>query len=153
MDILAWTDCVRSSTDKISYIGIFSSSILQKYWYFLTFYSVYPIKSDYKIGICCFSAKHTALRRKSKDWLARNQNNVSEWSDMSTRWLLFQWASIIKIQLSKKFSVCIFILISFQALSRVFWKFNIWPPGAFRWIFWHGRIVSDQVQIRFHKKL
>ena len=30
---------------------------------------------DYKIGICCFSAKHTALRRKSKDWLARNQNN------------------------------------------------------------------------------
>jgi hypothetical protein len=25
---------------------------------------------DYKIGICCFSAKHAALRRKSKDWLA-----------------------------------------------------------------------------------
>jgi hypothetical protein len=45
---------------------------------------------DYKIGICCFSAKHAALRRKSKDWLARNQNNVSEWSDMSTRGLLFQ---------------------------------------------------------------
>jgi hypothetical protein len=22
---------------------------------------------DYEIGICCFSAKHTALRRKSKD--------------------------------------------------------------------------------------
>jgi len=34
---------------------------------------------DYKIGICCFSAKHAALRRKSKDWLARNQDNVSEW--------------------------------------------------------------------------
>ena len=29
---------------------------------------------DYKIGICCFSAKHTALRRKI--WLARNRNNV-----------------------------------------------------------------------------
>ena len=42
------------------------------------------------IGICGFSAKHAALRRKSKDWLARNQNNVSEWSDMSTRGLLFQ---------------------------------------------------------------
>ena len=27
---------------------------------------------DYEIGICCFSAKHAALRRKSKDWLARN---------------------------------------------------------------------------------
>ena len=41
---------------------------------------------DYKIGICCFSANHTALRSKSKDWLARNQNNVSEWSDMSIRY-------------------------------------------------------------------
>ena len=40
---------------------------------------------DYTIGICCFSAKHAALRRKGKDWLARNQNNMSEWSDMSTR--------------------------------------------------------------------
>ena len=45
---------------------------------------------DYKIGICCFSAKHAALRRKSNDWLARNQNNVSEWSDISTGGLLFQ---------------------------------------------------------------
>jgi hypothetical protein len=27
--------------------------------------------------------------------LARNQNNVSEWSDMSLRGLLFQWASTI----------------------------------------------------------
>ena len=45
---------------------------------------------DYKIGVCCFSAKHAALRNKSKDWLTRNQNNVSEWSDMSTRTLMFQ---------------------------------------------------------------
>ena len=45
---------------------------------------------DYKIGICSFSTKHAALRRKSKDWLACNQNNVSEWSNMSTRRLLFQ---------------------------------------------------------------
>ena len=55
---------------------------------------------DFKIGICCFSAKHAALRRKSKDWLARNQNNVIEWSDMSIRELLFQCASTIKIHLS-----------------------------------------------------
>jgi hypothetical protein len=45
---------------------------------------------DSKIGICCFSAKHAALRRKSKDWLARNQYNVSEWDVMSIRRLLFQ---------------------------------------------------------------
>jgi hypothetical protein len=38
---------------------------------------------EYTIGICCFSAKHAALKRKSKDWLARNQDNVSEWSDYS----------------------------------------------------------------------
>jgi hypothetical protein len=45
---------------------------------------------EYKIGIYCFSTKHAALRRKSKDWLARNQDNVSKWSDMSTSRLLFQ---------------------------------------------------------------
>ena len=45
---------------------------------------------DYDIGICCFSAKYAALRRKSKDWFARDKNNVSEWSCMSTRGLLFQ---------------------------------------------------------------
>jgi hypothetical protein len=44
---------------------------------------------DYKIVICCFSGKHATLRRRSKDWLARNQNNVSEWSDLSIRRLLF----------------------------------------------------------------
>ena len=33
---------------------------------------------DYKIGICCFSAKHTALRKKRKDWLSQNQDNVSK---------------------------------------------------------------------------
>jgi hypothetical protein len=30
-----------------------------------------------KIGICCFSAKYAALRRKSKYWLVRNQDNAS----------------------------------------------------------------------------
>ena len=46
--------------------------------------------NDYKIGMYCFSANHTALRRKSKDWIARNQVNVSEWGDISIRGLLFQ---------------------------------------------------------------
>jgi hypothetical protein len=40
---------------------------------------------DYEIGICCFSAKHATLRRKSKDWVALNQDNVFEWGDMSPR--------------------------------------------------------------------
>ena len=45
---------------------------------------------DYKIGICCFSANHAALRRKSKDWLGQNQANVSEWNDKSIHRLLLQ---------------------------------------------------------------
>ena len=45
---------------------------------------------DYKIGINCFSAKHAALRRKSKDGLARNQYHASEWGNMTIRRLLFQ---------------------------------------------------------------
>jgi len=40
------------------------------------------VKPKTKVGIYCFSAKHAALRRKSKDWLDRNQDNVSEWSDL-----------------------------------------------------------------------
>jgi hypothetical protein len=45
---------------------------------------------DYKIDMCCFSAKHVALRRKSKDWLAGNHDNMSKWGDISIRELLFQ---------------------------------------------------------------
>jgi hypothetical protein len=55
---------------------------------------------DYEIGICCFSAKHAALRGKRKHQLARNQNNVSEWADMTVCGQLFQWAGTIKFQLS-----------------------------------------------------
>ena len=39
------------------------------------------LAKDYENGMCCFSANHAALRRKSKDGLARNQNNVTEWRD------------------------------------------------------------------------
>jgi hypothetical protein len=56
--------------------------------------------TDLKIGICCFSAKHAALRRMSKDWLARNHINVSEWCELSTRELLRQGTSTMKIQRS-----------------------------------------------------
>jgi hypothetical protein len=36
------------------------------------------------------SAKHATLRRKIKDWLARNQDTVSKWGNMSICGLLFQ---------------------------------------------------------------
>ena len=59
---------------------------------------------DYEIAVCYFSAKHTALRRKSKDLLAQNQSNVSEWIHK----LLFQWTSTIKIQIS--------VLVQYKAM-------------------------------------
>ena len=40
---------------------------------------------DYKIDICYFSFKFTALTNKCKDWLAGNRDNVSECNDISTR--------------------------------------------------------------------
>ena len=63
----------------------------------------FELQSDptehYQFGIWCFYAKHAALRSKSKDLFAWNQDNVFELSDMSTRRLLFQWDSTIKIKL------------------------------------------------------
>ena len=46
--------------------------------------------TDYELDMRCFSAKHTALRRNSKDYLAWNQDNVAEWGNISFRGLLLQ---------------------------------------------------------------
>ena len=43
---------------------------------------------DYKIGMFCFSSKHAALRSKVNDYWAPDQDNMSEWSDMSARELV-----------------------------------------------------------------
>jgi hypothetical protein len=40
----------------------------------------------YQLVFVAYNVKHAELRRKSKDWLLRNQDNVSEWSDMSSIW-------------------------------------------------------------------
>ena len=80
--------CINNSHNKISIgengIGGVMVSMLASS---VVYCGVEPLLDQ---TICCFSAKHTALRSKSKDWLARNQNNVSEWRDLSTRGLLFQ---------------------------------------------------------------
>ena len=49
-----------------------------------------------KIGICCFSVEHTAIRRKSKSGWLRIRICLNG-ATSSTQGLLFQWASIIKI--------------------------------------------------------
>ena len=98
--------------------------------------------NDYKIGMYCFSANHTALRRNSKDWFARNQVNVSEWGGISIRGLLFQWSSTIKIQLS--------MLVQYKAdLTIISLKINLFLP----WYSW--KIVELALNnihsiIRFH---
>jgi hypothetical protein len=51
---------------------------------------------DYKIGMCFFFAKHKSLRRMTKEWLGREQDNVPELSDMSILGLLFQCAGAKK---------------------------------------------------------
>ena len=46
--------------------------------------------NDYENGLCCFSAKHKTIRNENKGWLAGNQNNVLQWSEMFTHGLLFR---------------------------------------------------------------
>jgi len=43
---------------------------------------------------------------------------------------IFKWVihNLVEIRVPKKFSVCISIPISSQALSKVFWKLKIWRP-------------------------
>ena len=36
--------------------------------------------TDFKIGICCFSVVHAALKNNGKVWLAHNQDNASPFS-------------------------------------------------------------------------
>jgi len=61
--------------------------------YIRGFESRMGMANDINIGICGFHAKHTTLRCKNKDKLARNQDNRFEWSNMSNQRLLFQCVS------------------------------------------------------------
>ena len=70
-----------------------------------------------------FCAKHAALRRKGKDRLGRNQDNVSEWGNISVHGLLFQWTSTIKMQLRErpfnlKGEVGVWFFVSFRNFFR-----------------------------------
>ena len=77
---------------------------------------------DYKIGIYCFIAKHTAVKSKSWDLLARNHDNVSERGDMSTctSIMLVQWATCTSIMLVQWTNT-----INIQISLLVYYKVNI----------------------------
>jgi hypothetical protein len=51
------------------------------------------------------SAKHAALRRKNKNWLAWNQANVSEWGGMSICGLLVKYKADLIIIISLKINL------------------------------------------------
>ena len=95
--VLSFSISLLFSLSGLNRIGGVMASVLASSMVYHGFTTRSGQTEDYTIGVCCFSAKHTTLRRKSKSW---NHDNVSEWSDMSTLELLFQWASTIKIKLS-----------------------------------------------------
>jgi hypothetical protein len=69
------------------------------------------------MDISGFFIKHAALRSKSKDWLALNQDIVSKWSDMSTYGL---------------FSVSVSVLFQYKAdLILISLKYNLFSS-------WYG---------------
>ena len=77
---------------------------------------------DNTIGICCFSAKHAALRRNIKYWMARNQGNALEWGDMSISGSLFQWTSTNKSKIKRVGLVQITIIILAEGLNTLVWR-------------------------------
>ena len=73
------------------------------WWAFLVCFSAntYIVQGriqDFKLDGGGGGANFKKLRRAegAKDWLLRNQDNVSEWSDMYIRGLLFPLANTIK---------------------------------------------------------
>jgi hypothetical protein len=97
--------------------------------------------------------QHTLLdlRRKSKDWLVRNRDNVSKWSDISTHWPLFQWARTIKIKLSVKPTIVKYLSFKFYMyicficfVCGVWFCFNKYISFIFYFCFFINFIVHQQ---------
>ena len=63
------------STNRIGgiMVSVLASSAVDR-----GFESLFGQTKYYAIGICLFSVRNMALKSKSKNWLVRNQDNVSE---------------------------------------------------------------------------
>ena len=81
---LGLVDAASYNTNRIGgvIVGVFASGAIDR-----GFQPRSGHTKDYKNS--CFSGKHAALKRKSKDWSARDKDNVCELGDMSIRALLF----------------------------------------------------------------
>ena len=70
---------------NLYYIGGVMDSVLTTSAVDRGFEPRWSYTKNYIIDFRCLSDKHASLRRKSRDWLARNQNIVSNWSDISNK--------------------------------------------------------------------
>ena len=108
---------------------------------------------DYEIGIFCISVKHAPLRRKSKDWLTRNQDNVSEWGDMFIRGLLLKinlfspWYSlkIVELALNKNHSFLYWHVIYLPLVEVVTENYPVhllcWTPKFSQLFHWKWQLI------------
>ena len=113
-----WSSCVKKTHQWCN--GLLTRPEYDRSWVRV------PFGLDYKIGFVIYFAKHTALRRNSKDWLARNRDNVSELSNMSVCRQLFQCFTI-KIDLIQ--SRHHYHLVEYNLFFPWFtgsWKFAHW---------------------------
>ena len=83
------------------------------------------------IDMCCLSTKHAALRRKSKDGLARNQDNVSEWGSMC----LSVDCCLSELALKKNSTKCVCLV---QVEIIISSKYNLFSP-------WYNRYIAEVV--------
>ena len=102
LSIVIYVDniCIRCGTDQKcspkTLIGSVIVSVLASSAVYRGFESRSGQTKDYQLVFVAYNAKHAELRRKSKDWLPRNQDNVSEWSNMYICGLWFLLANTIK---------------------------------------------------------
>ena len=102
LSIVIYVDniCICWETDQKcspkTLIGSVIVSVLASSAVYRGFKSRSDQTKDYQLVFVAYNAKHAELRRKSKDWLPRNQDNVSEWSDMYIRGLLFPLANTMQ---------------------------------------------------------
>jgi hypothetical protein len=118
--------------------------------------------NDYKIGICCFSTKHAALRKKSRDWLSRNQDNVFECGDMSIQinvqqniYMNFKFITILTCDNSVSKAVespyntdvpVTLIIWIIQQQKGILYKYSMWLWSIYKNIFsryleLHGSVI------------
>ena len=141
--IFYWYSCWNKLTSYIiSLIKVIKFRTAQKVLF----------SNNYNITIFSFTLRYRAaneknwrLSKQSRRYFSLLQMRSFEYfmhNEMVFLKRMISDCNLIEIRIPKKFLVSFYILISFQGLSKVFWKFKIWPPGAFQWIFWYDGLCQ-----------